>query len=178
MIFLSQRHPHQVVALLPASLRSCPLVGHFLFYPHVVSCSIWRPCQSLSLSCRHAWRARLLVSIFTYVYLEVSKPFLRLRFLSHRASTSRSGLVLSQLVLHPCASAHFSSVQLAGFSCSVIPSLQRREVGGHFCFVFFCCFSFGWCVFGVWNFWEAFTSKIVEWGLVSCAGSETDAWAS
>ena len=52
----------------------------------------------------------------------------------------------------------------------VIPSLQRREVGGHFCFVLFCCFSFGWCIFGVWNFWEAFTSKIVEWGLVSCAG--------
>jgi hypothetical protein len=52
----------------------------------------------------------------------------------------------------------------------VIPSLQRGEVGGHFCFFFFCCFSLGWCVFGVWNFWEAFTSKIVEWVLVSRAG--------
>jgi hypothetical protein len=53
----------------------------------------------------------------------------------------------------------------------VIPSLQRREVGGYSFFGF--CFSFGWCTFGVWNFWEAFTSKIVECWLVSCAGVES-----
>jgi hypothetical protein len=30
----------------------------------------------------------------------------------------------------------------------VIPNLQRGEVGGHFCFVFFCCFLSGGAFLG------------------------------
>jgi hypothetical protein len=43
---------------------------------------------------------------------------------------------------------------------SVIPGLQRREVGG--CFFVFFFSSFGCCILGIWNLWKTFTTRAVE----------------
>jgi hypothetical protein len=58
-------------------------------------------------------------------------------------------------------------ILLRGVECDT--QFAKKRSGGYSFFIFF---SFGWCAFGVWNFWEAFTSKTVECLVRSCRVSE------